>query len=523
MATVELIKNLQNPKLYSHPVSNFNVLETHISWVILTGDIAYKIKKPLNLGFLDFSSLEKRQYYCQLELKLNQTLAAEIYQEVIRITGDEKNPEINGNGPIIEYALKMREFPQKALFDHVLARNELTPLLIDELAQIMARFHRQATIAPPDSHFGTPEQLYAPVTQNFEQMRSLLQAAEALSQLDKLQAWATKEYARLKPIFATRKQQGFIRECHGDIHLGNIILFKGHPLLFDCIEFNEDFRWTDVMADVGFLAMDLEDHQRPDYARRLINSYFEQTGDYPALQILPFYIAYRAMVRAKISLFRLHQPDITPEEQKAVREKYLSCTTLAERYTQRPKPFLFITHGVAGSGKSTLAKLIVQQYGAIQIRADVERKRLFGLEPLSNSRSPLNQHIYSEAATKKTYQRLAELAQTSIDAGYPVVTDATFLKHGQRTLFRKLAKQLQIPFAILSCQPSEMANIPAWINQRVKYATDPSEATLEVLAMQYATQEPLTPEEQQHTLRINTDQPYDKSQVLQQLAGIVAT
>lgn len=305
-----LIAALQNPALYPHPVEAFQVIETHISWVVLTGPYAYKLKKPMNFGFLDFTDLEKRGHFCNEELRLNQRLTEDLYLEVLPITGSAEAPQLGGDGPVIEYALKMRQFPQSQLLSTLQANGELTSAHIDEMAKQIAHFHLTAPKVPQEHPAGTPDEVMAPVRQNFDQIRPFLSDKSNLAQLDALQAWAESSFERLKPLFSQRKKDGFTRECHGDIHLGNATLINGHVVIFDCIEFNEPFRFTDVYADTGFLAMDLEDRGLKSLARRFISQYLELTGDYQGLEVLNFYKAYRALVRAKIALFSIDRKSV---------------------------------------------------------------------------------------------------------------------------------------------------------------------------------------------------------------------
>lgn len=502
MSNNTLIQTLQNPQAYNHPTTHFKLLNTHSSWVILTGSYAYKIKKPVDFVFLDYSTLEKRRFYCEEEIRLNQPFAPELYLDVVSINGTLENPQINGTGPVLEYAVKMQEFPQESLFIDVLARHALTPELIDATAKLIADFHQHIPIAPKDSVYGTPDHVHAPVLQNFEQILSFLSESKDREQLARLQQWSEQQFQQHQKLLQDRKTKGFIRECHGDLHLRNIILFNGKPLLFDRIEFNNDFRWTDVMADIAFLAMDLDDNHQAAYARRIINSYLSYTGDYAGLAILPYYQAYRAIVRAKVSLFSL-QPNSSDAEKQALWQQYRKFMALAERYTQTTKPALLITHGFSGSGKSMVASALVEQLGAIQIRSDIERKKLFDLPATAKTNSELNQGIYDPHITQKIYDHLATLAQTIIHAGYTAVVDATFLKKSQRALFHNLAKNLHIPFVILDCQASH-DQLKLWLQERANRHHEPSEAGIEVLTMQEESAEKLTPEEQTVSLTIDS-------------------
>jgi aminoglycoside phosphotransferase family enzyme/predicted kinase len=489
-----LIAALQDPALFPHAVDGFKVIETHISWVLLTGPYAYKIKKPMNFGFLDFSKLSARAHFCAEELRLNQRLTNDLYLQVVPITGSVEAPQLGGSGEPIEYALQMRQFAQDNLLSTLQANGELTHHHIDALAEQIARFHEQAPRVPGDHPQGTPETVMAPVLQNFEQIRPFLSDKADLIQLDALQAWAQANFERLQPMLIARKQDGYIRECHGDIHLGNATLIDGQVVIFDCIEFNEPFRFTDVYADIAFLAMDLEDRGLKSLSRRFISQYLEYTGDYHGLQLLNFYKAYRALVRAKVALFGLGA-DATGVQRASVLRTYRNYANLAESYSAIPSRFLAITHGVSAVGKSRVALRMVEALGAIRLRSDVERKRLFAT----------GEALYSEPANVQTYQRLHNLADVVLQAGLPVVCDGTYLKQAQRTEAAHVAETTGVPFLILDCHAPD-AVIGAWLKQRQSEGADPSDATLEVIEAQQASREALTVEETLLTRRVETNQ-----------------
>lgn len=496
-----LITSLQNPALYPHPVEEFQVIETHISWVILTGPFVYKIKKPVNFGFLDFTSLEARQHFCQEELRLNQRLTQELYLEVLPITGSVDAPELGGSGAAIEYALKMRQFPQSQLLSQVQARGELSENHIDALAAKIADFHRKTPAVSLEHPLCSPEAIMAPMRQNFEQIRPMLNDPADLQQLEALEAWTEANYERLLPLMKKRASDGSIRECHGDIHLGNATLLNNEVVLFDCIEFNEQFRMIDIALDAAFLAMDLEDRGLKAHARRFINGWLEATGDYAALELLNFYKTYRALVRAKVALFSLaHQTDAV---QKAVTlRQYRNYANLAESYSAIPCRVLAITHGVSAVGKSHVAMRLVEALGAVRLRSDVERKRLLG-EQTVDQQGKLDIGIYSQQASEQTYKRLHELAQAALHAGFPVVIDATYLKLAQRQEACKVAEACGAPFLIIDCHAPDDV-IGSWLEQRQVEATDPSDATLEIVKAQQASREALTESERSQSKQVNT-------------------
>jgi aminoglycoside phosphotransferase family enzyme/adenylate kinase family enzyme len=499
--TISLIEALQNPALYDHPVQGFHVVETHISWVLLTGLYAYKLKKPVDLGFLDFSTLEKRRFFCEEELRLNQRLAPELYLAVVPITGTTASPALGGAGPIIDYAVKMREFPQNAQLDRALTRGEVNTEHMIRLARAIAQFHAHATVAAADSPFGSAQEVWQPAAQNFEQIRPHLDTAGDHHLLEKLRAWSEQTHAKLTREWEQRKRDGFIRECHGDMHLGNMALVDGKILIFDCIEFNERLRWIDVMSEAAFVTMDLYDRGRPGLAHRFLNDYLQHSGDYAGLKILRFYQVYRALVRAKVACLRLTQAGLSAEERNNIRAHYRQYLNLAERYTHPIPTPLIITHGLSGSGKTTFSDALLESSGAIRIRSDVERKRLYGLSPEERSASDIASGLYSSDASIRTYKRLATLARIVISAGFPVIVDAAFLQERQRRQFRELAESLQVPFVIFHCTAS-----PEQLRERLRLreaqGRDASEATLSVLEHQLATQEILRPEEAAHIFNV---------------------
>jgi uncharacterized protein len=503
MSNPSLIKNLISDRAFNHPTHQLELIETHVSWVILTGKYAYKIKKPVDFGFLDFSTLKKRKYFCEEELRLGQLFAPEIYLAVVPITGTIEQPQINGDtGPILEYAIKMCEFSQDNLLSALLKQGKLSITIINQLGQLIAEFHKKTPIAPKNSRFGLPHEVHAPTQQNFEQIISLLKNPSDIEQIQKLKIWANKQFTKYQKLFGQRKEQGFIRDCHGDLHLANIIFYHNKLILFDRLEFNEDLRWTDVIADLAFLAMDLSGKNQVKLAHQLINVYLQFTGDYKGLNLLAYYLSYRAVVRAKIALFRLNQKDLNDKEKLDIRNDYYNFINLAESYTQPNKPCLIIMYGFAGSGKSTIAKKIVFECGGIQISSDIIRKQLFNIPLYENSHSAPYGGIYTPESTEKTYNRLLDLAKIVIKAGFNALIDATFLLYNQRIMFYNLAKLLKVPFFILHCQTNDTEIIQRIKKRRIQNKPI-SEANSLILQLQKKLNEPLSKSEQQHAFVID--------------------
>jgi len=507
------VSALLTPDNFNHPTDEIQLLETHISWVILTGHFAYKIKKPVNLGFLDFSSLAKRQHYCEEELRLNRRLAADIYVDVIPIHGTHAEPHFRPDSEIIDYAVKMRQFPQAAQLDRLLYADALPTRYLDAIADSVAQFHLTVDKADRQGPYGEPAKVWHPVEENFAQIRERETNSTVLLQLQTLYDWCRDCYEHLVPVLVQRKQDGFVRECHGDLHLRNIAWFEDHPVIFDCIEFNPDLRWIDVMSDVAFLFMDLIDRGQPAMAYRFLDRYLACTGDYAGIAVLPFYVVYRAMVRAKVDRIRLSQPDISDAERTSGQQEFADYLHLASSFTQHPTPVLILTWGLSGSGKSTVADQLLPALPAIRVRSDVERKRLAGLDAMMRAGTEIGTGIYTDEMSDRTYACLLQLASTILSAGFTMIVDAAFLKAARREPFAKLARQLHVPFIILQCQASE-----AVLRQRLRARQhDASDADLAVLEHQIQTLIPLNEREATHAIPVNTEQDIDIAAILRHI------
>ncbi len=498
-----LVKALTRAAAYQHPTRAIRVVETHCAWVLLTGDFAYKIKKPVDFGFLDFSTLEKRRFYCQEEVRLNQRFAAGVYLDVIAVTGETATPEMAGSGPILEYAVRMRQFDDEGLLSRLAEQNRLDVCHIDQLIGRVAEFHEATARAASDAPYGNANQIHHWVNENFLHIRRSLSSARRISQLADIRRGVEEELERIESLLRRRKHEGFIRECHGDLHLGNITLVDNQVTLFDCIEFNAELRWIDVFSDVAFLVMDLEDRGYRHFAFRFLNGYLHRSGDYGGLGVLRYYLVYRALVRAKVALLRRQQAEPHSETYTLADEDYAQYARLAGRYLEPRPPALLITCGLSGSGKSTIAKQLCEVCGIIQIRSDVERKRMSGFRAGEKSGSALGKGLYTANQTEKTYERLADLATLVLQAGYSVIADATFLQRKHRALFQRLAEQQRVPFTILYCTASD-SELERRIRARQVQGHDASEADLAVLASQRQQQQPPSSEETSRLLALDS-------------------
>ena len=500
-----LVESLHNPAIYPHPVDRVKLVETHISWVFLAGDFAYKLKKPVNFGFLDFSTLSKRQHFCAEELRLNRRFAPQLYLDVISIGGTDGSPLL-GSSPAIDYLVKMKRFPRENELDLLLERNQLTSEMIEFFADDLAALHQHAPRVEQALPFGSPAAILEPIEENFRQIKPLLPDAPHQAQLERLENWASSRHKQLSKLIKQRKAAGYIRECHGDVHLANMVCLDQRPVLFDCIEFNKNLRCIDPVSDYAFLLMDLDDRGATNLSWTFLNRYLQQSGDYQGLPLLNFYKCYRAMVRAKVTCLRLNQSGLNDAERKADRKLLQSYLDLAESYNQKQNRPLLICHGFSGSGKSSFIKQLAPLCEAVTIHSDIERKRLHGLEPTECSSSRIAAGIYSENAGLQTYQRLLKLAKGIIESGFAVIVDATFLKRNQRKQMQRLAAELNRPFSILDF-PLPESELMRRVEQRATRSGEISEATPAVLHQQLAQAEPLSNTEKELCIKIFPDTP----------------
>jgi hypothetical protein len=482
------VQQLLRPSAYPHAVGEIRLHETHVSWVILTGDVSYKIKKAVKLEFLDMTSLSHRQMLCHEELRLNRRLAPDLYLDVVAVTADAQGLRIGGRGPIVDYAVKMRQFDASEELPSLLGREQVGCAELAELATRLAQFHENAARGAPAGEFDYGRQLRQSVLGNLATLIAHCPAQLNGAQLAHLSDWTHDELHALSPVFAERQQRGFVRECHGDLHAANIVRWEGRLTPFDCLEFDPRLRFIDVLSDIAFLHMDLRGYQRKDLASQLLSSYLEATGDYAGLSTLAFHAVYRALVRAMVDALSAEQ---RPADARALRNRFLARTRTAMDFVTPPRPTLYIMHGASGSGKSWLSARLVPMLGAIRMRSDLERKRV--------GASTLDQ--YAPEARARVYRRLVRCAETSLAAGLGTIVDASFLTLADRRAFRELAARREVDFRIIAC----LANKAELIRRiETRSALDPSDADVAVLEGQLGRMEGLTPEEEACVIRIDT-------------------
>jgi aminoglycoside phosphotransferase family enzyme/predicted kinase len=492
--------NLEPEEFYPSPDAPVQLIQTHVSYVLLTGNYAYKLKKPVDFGFLDYSTLEKRKHFCEEELRLNQRAAAELYLEVLPITktkaGSTLDYQLGGDGEVVDYAVKMQQFPQETLLTELFDRGELTEDLLQKLARVIAEFHLHTYTDDRIRSFGEVAQVREAFDQNFEQTEHYIGGPQTQQQFDDTQAYCDRFFAEKQKLFVDRMQNNWIRECHGDLHLRNICYWNGKLLLFDCIEFNEPFRFVDVMFDIAYIVMDLDARHRPDLSTVFLNAYIEQTGDWEGLQVLPIYVSRQTYVRAKVTSFLLDDPGVPAAEKQKAFDTAASYYRMAWDYAQPRQGRLFLMCGLSGSGKSTTARQLAKQTSAIHIRSDAVRKHLAGI--------PLHQRggdeWYTPEWNQKTYDRLLNLGLQLASQGYTVVLDAKYDRQLWRTAVIEAAKTHSLPLQILHCDaPLEV------LRDRLQQRTgDIADATVDLLAKQ--SLEPFSPAEQLYVRPIDTTQ-----------------
>jgi aminoglycoside phosphotransferase family enzyme/predicted kinase len=497
-----LVAALQRPAAYAHTVGQIRVVETHISWVLLTGDFAYKVKKPVNLGFLDFSTLAQRQSACEEELRLNRRWTPELYLETVPITATGEGARMGGAGPVVDWAVRMRQFPAGAQLDE---RLEAGTLAVGELAGFagsLAHAHAAAPVAPSSGAYGGAGAARRPVDATLAALLDRAQGEAEAGRLARLRAWA----AGHPPDAALdgRSRGGFVREVHGDLHLGNLVLLDGRVRAFDCIEFDPALRWIDVMSDVAFLVMDLAYRGRQDLAHAFLSGYLEATGDYAGLAVHRWYGVYRALVRAKIGAIQRAAHPLSSHGSSVRRH-----LELAEQWTQESRPGLLLMHGFSGSGKTRVSEGLVGSLPALRLRSDLERRRV----PVSDGADR-----YAAAAVEATYARLADLAGCVLEAGENAIVDATFLRRAERERFYALAAQRGVRCTVLGCR-APRAILEHRVAERARDAVDASEADAAVLAHQLATAEPLAVEERARVVEFDTSQELDLRSVTRALNG----
>lgn len=499
-ASADLIAGLLSPSAYPHEVGEVELVETHISWVFLTGEYAYKVKKPVDFGFLDFSTLAKRRHFCEEEVRLNRTWAPDLYIEVDPITLVDGKPRIAGAGEPVEYTVRMRQFAYDMRLDRQLALGELSVQDMSELATEIARQHLDAR---PVEHC---ERLLRVTQQQARDNYTALMGKVPRAFLAAQRRWMESKLEDYGPIMEERSRNGYFRECHGDLKLANIVRRPEGIRAFDCIEFNRDLREIDVVADYAFLTMDLKVRGAAHLASAFLNRYLEITGDYRGACLLPIYEVYRSLVRAKILGIKLRESCIT-ETAAGDRRAMKRYCALARLLTRRRRPLLVAMTGYSGSGKSWLSKRLVPGLAAIRLRSDLERKRLANLDPAADSQSGIASGLYDRATTDAVYDHLLQTAGELLRAGLNVIVDASFLSAAHRQLARQTAEDSGAGYVLLETVAAETELRERLTDRNGRESV--SEADIDVLRHQLESSDPLAADEAGATITVNTEEKID--------------
>jgi aminoglycoside phosphotransferase family enzyme/predicted kinase len=473
------------------------LVETHISWVFLVTSRVYKVKKPVNLEFLDFTTLERRRAACEDEVRLNRRLAPDVYEGVVELRGTPERPRLGGAGPLLDVAVAMRRLPADRMLDHLVRQGAVDPALMDAIGATVARFHASAETGGEIDELGGIGTVARNWDENFRQTVAVPadvlppEARAAIAQY--VGDFLARERARLE----ARVLEAHSRDCHGDLQAQHVCCTD--PIrIFDCIEFNHRFRFGDTAGEIAFLAMDLERLGRRDLAMRFLNAYLEESGDHGAVPLLDFYRAYRAYVRGKVLGFQISDhPEVAAEAR--------TFFALAERYARaRPVGRLVITSGVMGVGKTSVARLVAERLGAIVIRTDAIRKRLAGLAPSARALHGFGEGLYTPEMSAQTYAEALRLAGEMLASGWPVIVDGAFSHASERADARALTSRARAPLTVVWCDAPD-AVITERLRRRASERHEVSDGRVELLAAHRRGYE--TPEHEAEVVRIDTTLP----------------
>ncbi len=461
----EIAQFLLNPSIYPDKPTGVEMMQTQMSFIFLTGKYVYKLKKPVNLGYLDYTTLEKRRYFCEQELELNRRLSPNVYLGVLPVTRQKTGFSLEGPGEIVEYLVKMLQLPQDRMLNFLLERNRVQPEMLEKVAQILADFHSRAATNLTISSFGQLEAIKINTDENFWQSSPYIEKIVTSGQFERLKTYHDSFFNQNSSLFKQRVSEGKIRDCHGDLHAQHIC-FADNIYIYDCIEFNERFRYCDVASEIAFLAMDLDHYGRADLSRAFVKAYMSASGDLQIKELLKFYKIYRAHVRAKVACFKFDDPYVSDNERKLAIDAAHGYFELADSYARR-RPRLFITVGLVGSGKSTLAQVLARRLGLTVLSSDIIRKQLAGIAPTEHRFEEVESGIYSAEFSQKTYNKMFSEAESILKEGDSVIMDATFLKSEERGKAALLAQRVGADFYVIECRLDE-ANTRQRLSQRLK-------------------------------------------------------
>jgi aminoglycoside phosphotransferase family enzyme/predicted kinase len=461
----EVIQALLNPQIYPERTSKVDLIQTQMSFVLLTGKFVYKVKKSINLGYVDYTTLEKRHYFCKQEVELNRRLSPEAYLGVVPITSSKSGFALGGKGHPVEYAVKMLHLPQDCMLNVLLERNRATTEMLDRVAAKMVDFHFRAATNPEISNYGKMESVKINTDENFFQTDKYFGSTITATEFSQIREFTNRSLEQQKGLFNQRAAGGRIRDCHGDLHSQHIC-FNESLSIFDCIEFNDRFRYCDVASEIAFLAMDLDHFGRAELARSFIATYIKLSGDPQINDLLKFFKCYRAYVRGKVGSFKFDDPYISETERNHTAEVARSYFDLAWAYAHR-KPLLFMTVGMVGSGKTTVSNALAKRLGMTILSSDVIRKRLANIPLTEHHYDEVDSGIYSSEFSRKTYAKLFSEAKEILAQGDHVILDAMFIRAEDRAQAIKLAEDMGADIRVIECQLDE-ASTKERLDQRMR-------------------------------------------------------
>ncbi len=445
-----LVEALLKPEAYPHRPQQIELVQTQISLVFLAGDYVYKIKKPVNFGFLDYTSLEKRLFYCQQEVQLNRRLCPDVYLGVVKVVEQGGAISVEGEGEAIEYAVKMRRLASDRTMDRLLEAGQVSPEMLQRVAERLANFHAQAETNAEIGGYGDLEMIRENCQENFGQTEKHIELCLSRKAYEALKYYSYLFLELNRPLLQKRRDESRIRDCHGDVHSAHVCFTDG-ICIFDCIEFNERFRYADVASEVAFLAMDIDFHGHPEHSQHLVDTYVASSGDHDLLLLLNFYKSYRAYVRGKVESFKLDDPLISQVDKKRALEMARRYFDLAYSYIDTQGPALFITTGLIGTGKSTLAQALAERLDIPVISSDIVRKSLAGIPVTEHRFEEVRGGIYSADFSQRTYGELFRQASERLSEGRSVILDAAFGRAEDRRKAMELAEEKGADFWALEC------------------------------------------------------------------------